>query len=42
MDKILVFHKGEVIEQGRITDLIAMNGHFAKLWHMQSEGFLPE
>ncbi|HVV68437.1 MAG TPA: ABC transporter ATP-binding protein [Gammaproteobacteria bacterium] len=42
MDRILVFHKGEIVEQGTIANLLNVNGHFAKLWHMQSEGFLPE
>jgi ATP-binding cassette subfamily B protein len=42
MDRILVFHKGEVIEEGTQEALLKKNGHFAHLWHMQTHGFLPE
>ncbi len=35
MDRILVFHKGEVVEDGSHHDLIAAGGRYAKLWHMQ-------
>ncbi len=31
-DKILVIDKGKIIEEGKHTDLIAMNGHYKKLW----------
>lgn len=42
MDKILVFHKGNIIEEGSKEYLLKINGHFAKLWNMQTEGFLPD
>lgn len=42
MDRILVFHKGAVVEEGSMQDLLAKEGHFAKLWHLQAEGFLPD
>ncbi|MBL9029924.1 MAG: ABC transporter ATP-binding protein [Caedimonas sp.] len=42
MDRILVFHKGEIIEDGTVRGLLRKKGHFAQLWHMQSGGFLPE
>jgi len=42
MDRILVFDKSNIIEDGRAEDLLKLNGHFAKLWQMQAEGFLPE
>jgi ATP-binding cassette subfamily B protein len=41
MDRILVFDQGHVIEDGPHDQLIALGGHYAHLWHMQSEGFLP-
>lgn len=41
MDKILVFHKGCIIESGTKESLLKENGHFATLWNMQSNGFLP-
>lgn len=42
MDKIFVFHKGQVIEEGNKEILLSANGHFARLWNMQTDGFLPE
>lgn len=42
MDRILVFHKGEIVEDGTIAELIAAGGHFSKLWGMQKDGFIPE
>lgn len=42
MDKILVFHKGEIIEQGTHQELLNAKGHYAKLWTMQVGGFLPD
>lgn len=42
MDRILVFHHGRIIEEGSQAELLEKNGHFAHLWRMQSNGFLPE
>jgi ATP-binding cassette subfamily B protein len=42
MDRILVFHKGEIIEDGDQETLLKAKGHFAMLWNMQTNGFLPE
>lgn len=42
MDRILVFDKGHVIEDGSHEELIQKNGHYAKMWQMQAGGFLPE
>ncbi len=42
MDRILVFEKGKIVEEGSHTALLAMNGHYAKLWDMQAGGLLPE
>ena len=42
MDRILVFHHGEIIEEGTKESLLALNGHFTKLWNMQTDGFIPE
>lgn len=42
MDRILVFRKGEIIEDGSKENLLKANGHFTQLWNMQSDGFLPE
>ena len=42
MDRILVFHKGEIVEDGTQEELLELNGHFAMLWNMQTNGFLPD
>jgi ATP-binding cassette subfamily B protein len=42
MDRILVFHHGRIIEEGTQAELLQKKGHFAHLWQMQSNGFLPE
>lgn len=42
MDRILVFNQGQIIEDGTHLELIQLNGHYAKMWHMQAGGFLPE
>ena len=42
MDRILVFSKGKIIEDGTHADLLALNGHYAQLWSMQAGGFLEE
>lgn len=42
LDRILVFHQGEIIEDGTHEELIQKNGHYARLWSMQAGGFLPE
>lgn len=42
LDRILVFHNGQIIEDASHEALLAQNGHYAKLWNMQAGGFLPE
>jgi len=42
MDRILVFHKGRIIEEGTHDELLALNGRFSELWNMQADGFLPD
>ena len=32
VDKILVIEKGRIVEEGKHSDLINMNGHYKKLW----------
>jgi ATP-binding cassette, subfamily B, bacterial len=40
MDRILVFDKGRLIEDGTHKQLMAAKGHYAKLWEMQAGGFI--
>ncbi len=42
LDRILVFDQGAIIEDGTHAELLAREGHYAKLWSMQAGGFLPE
>ena len=42
MDRILVFDKGKIVEEGPHTDLMKHNGLYAKMWNMQVGGFLPD
>lgn len=43
MDRILVFDEGEIVEDGNHEELLKFeSGHYARLWHMQAGGFLPE
>lgn len=41
MDRIIVFQKGEIVEEGSKEQLLQMRGYFSKLWNMQTDGFLP-
>ena len=34
-DNILVLHKGELLEQGTHSELLALNGQYAQMWQLQ-------
>ncbi|MEH2178477.1 ABC transporter ATP-binding protein [Nostoc sp.] len=42
LDRILVFDKGRIIEDGPHAKLLALGGAYYRLWKMQAGGFLPE
>ena len=42
LDRIVVFHAGQVVEDGTHAELLTLNGHYARMWSMQAGGFLPE
>jgi ATP-binding cassette subfamily B protein len=42
MDRILVFDKGKIVEEGTHAALMNQNGLYARMWNMQVGGFLPE
>ncbi len=42
MDRILVFDKGRIVEEGTHTVLLDKDGLYTRMWNMQSGGFLPE
>lgn len=42
MDRILVFDKGRIVEEGSHIGLLSKEGLYAKMWKMQVGGFLPD
>lgn len=40
MDRLVVLNKGKIEEQGTHSELVKLNGLYARLWHKQSGGFL--
>jgi ATP-binding cassette subfamily B protein len=42
LDRILVFDRGQIVEDGTHEELLALKGYYFRLWSMQAGGFLPE
>ncbi len=42
MDRIIVIKDGHIIEQGKHSTLLRHGGEYARLWKMQSGGFIQE
>ena len=42
MDRLLVFDRGKIVEDGSHEDLLARGGLYKTLWDAQVDGFLPE
>jgi ATP-binding cassette, subfamily B, bacterial len=42
MDRILVFDKGNIVEEGTHALLLSKQGLYAQMWKMQVGGFLPD
>lgn len=42
MDRLIVMDQGKVVEQGTHSELLEMNGLYARLWEHQIGGFLVE
>lgn len=40
MDRILVFEKGKIVEEGSHMALLSFQGHYARMWKRQAGGFL--
>jgi ATP-binding cassette subfamily B protein len=42
MNRLLVFDNGKIVEDGTHSELLTLNGHYARLWNMQIDGFFPD
>lgn len=42
MDRILVFDKGKIVEEGTHDFLLSQDGLYARMWKMQVGGFLSD
>ena len=38
-DRIYMFENGEIIEEGKHTELLSMNGKYADMWHKQADTY---
>ena len=42
MDRLIVLEQGKILESGTHDELLALGGHYEKLWRHQSGGFLAD
>jgi len=39
-DRVIVLHRGRIVEEGTHSELVAKNGHYRKLWELQRNGYI--
>ena len=39
-DKIVVFEKGKIVEQGAHNELIDLGGHYADMWNIYIQNYV--
>lgn len=42
MDRLVVMHQGQIVEEGTHIELLNRKGRYADLWNRQTGGYLPE
>ena len=42
LDRLIVMNNGEIVEDGTHDSLLKAKRHYAKLWNMQSGGFIDD
>ena len=40
LDRLIVMDDGKIVEEGTHKELLEKNGRYARLWKMQSDGFM--
>ncbi len=39
-DRLIVLHRGKIVEEGTHAELVEKNGHYRKLWELQRNGYI--
>lgn len=39
-DRVIVLHRGKIVEEGTHAALVGRNGHYRKLWELQRNGYI--
>ncbi len=39
-DRVIVLHRGKIVEEGTYAALVEHDGHYRKLWELQRNGYI--